>query len=96
MTSPFREKLGSGLGVKEPILLPPRDYDTMNRSRGNIFGVDERRSLNPAVVGQAGEVWTGLDGSSGNSSGIGSQSPSPVQEHRETSGIEKLKVVAIL
>ena len=35
LAAELREKLGG----KQPLLLPPRDYDTMNRSRGNIIGI---------------------------------------------------------
>lgn len=35
-----------------PILLPPRDYDTIHRTRGNLVGIDERKSTNKLLVGQ--------------------------------------------
>ena len=35
-----------------PILLPPRDYDTIHRTRGNLVGIDERKSTNRLLVGQ--------------------------------------------
>ena len=67
------------------------------RSKGNIAGIEERRSQHPRIVGSivgdttavnngnngvAGvTTWSpGAEDSSGNSSGIGSKSPSPVQE----------------
>ena len=49
----------------------------MHRSRGNVVGSDERKSLNPRVVGSSGQVVDGLD-SSGKSSGIGSEEGEPV------------------
>merc|ERR1712227_431677 len=58
----------------------------MNRSRGNIIGIDNRKSLNPNVVGSIGTVEGGAGGvtvdSSGKSSGIGSEeAPSPSPDH---------------
>ena len=83
LAAELREKLGG----KQPLLLPPRDYDTMHRSRGNVnSGIDNRKSLNPAVVGSIGVMETSganVD-SSGKSSGIGSEeapSPSPDHDH---------------
>lgn len=35
-----------------PLLLPPRDYDTIHRTRGNLLGIDERKSTNKLLVGQ--------------------------------------------
>ena len=46
-----REKLNGGGGKHAPLLLPPRDYDTMHRHKGNLTGIDKRRALNPAIVG---------------------------------------------
>ena len=66
LAAELREKLTG----KEPLLLPPRDYDTMHRSQGNIFG-EQRRSLGAgAEPPQTPE--TGLENCSGDSSGIGS------------------------
>lgn len=63
-----------------PILLPPKDYDTVSRRRGKLDGIEIRRSTNLKVVGltPVPKVPSGkLDkaresGSSGKSSGIGS------------------------
>ena len=70
LAAELREKLGG----RQPLLLPPRDYDTMHRSRGNVVGSEERKSLNPRVVGSTGvgNVSREVD-SSGKSSGIGSE-----------------------
>jgi len=77
LAAELREKLGG----KQPLLLPPRDYDTMHRSRGNIIGIDTRKSLNPNIVGNIGVIEAGGgqgEDSSGKSSGIGScEAPSP-------------------
>ncbi len=87
LAAELREKLGGG-NKQQPLLLPPRDYDTVHRSRGNIVGIEARRSLNPRIVGGVaasaknivggGEDTTAWNGgrmdhnSSGHSSGIGS------------------------
>lgn len=36
-----------------PILLPPKDYDTMSRKQGKLSGIELRRSTNPQLVGPA-------------------------------------------
>ena len=76
LAAELREKLGG----KQPLLLPPRDYDTVNRGRGNLISAQERRSLNPAVVGTIGVMAH----SEGKSSGIGSDdAPSPSHDPAE-------------
>lgn len=57
----------------EPILLPPRDYDTVHRQKGNLTGIELRRCLNASIVGQ--NVKAKRIESSGGSSGIGSDHP---------------------
>ena len=70
LAAELREKLGG----RQPLLLPPRDYDTMHRSRGNVVGSEERKSLNPRVVGSTAVANGSRDlDSSGKSSGIGSE-----------------------
>lgn len=34
-----------------PILLPPKDYDTLSRRQGKLTGIEQRRSTNPQLVG---------------------------------------------
>lgn len=70
----LRAKLGKN---DVPILLPPRDYDTVHRQKGNLTGIELRRCLNANIVGQNAKVGRKID-SSGGSSGIGSDhAPSP-------------------
>lgn len=57
-----------------PILLPPRDYDTVHRQKGNLAGIELRRCLNTNIVGQNIKATKKID-SSGGSSGIGSDHP---------------------
>nr|XP_023015404.1 uncharacterized protein LOC111504914 [Leptinotarsa decemlineata] len=66
----LREKLGK---KNSPILLPPRDYDTVHRTKGNLTGIELRRCLNANIVGQ--NVKGRRIESSGGSSGIGSDHP---------------------
>ncbi|KAG8296508.1 hypothetical protein J6590_055155 [Homalodisca vitripennis] len=96
LAAELREKLGSGgPQAHAPILLPPRDYDTVHRQKGNLSEINARRCLNMNIVGMNAtappEGATGLKptsthgpgkiGSSGGSSGIGSDhAPSPDQE----------------
>ncbi|XP_028967268.1 uncharacterized protein LOC100900118 [Galendromus occidentalis] len=37
---------------KPPLLLPPKDYDTVCRKQGNLLGIDFRRSTNQNIVGR--------------------------------------------
>ena len=77
LAAELREKLGA----KQPLLLPPRDYDTMHRSKGNIIGIEERKSLNPKIVGPVAVIEGRSGDSSGKSSGIGSdEAPSPLHD----------------
>lgn len=52
LAAELREKLGADQDASHaPILLPPRDYDTVHRQRGNLGQVDRRRCLNASIVG---------------------------------------------
>lgn len=47
------DELRYRLQLKEaPLLLPPRDYDTISRAHGNLSGVNHRRCLNLDIVGE--------------------------------------------
>ena len=88
LAAELREKLGA----KQPLLLPPRDYDTMQRSRGNVSGIENRKSLNSNVIGSIGTMedrgrGQGGGDSSAKSSGIGSEeAPSPSPDHGAVPG----------
>jgi len=47
----FKIKLNAG-----PILLPPRDYDTISRGRGNLNNIESRKSTNKHIVGVLAEM----------------------------------------
>ncbi|GBP14015.1 hypothetical protein EVAR_102703_1 [Eumeta japonica] len=77
LAAELKQKLSTGKrGIgKSPILLPPRDYDTVHRQKGNLSNIDTRRCLNQNIVGV--NARRKLE-SSGGSSGIGSDlAPSP-------------------
>lgn len=44
-----------------PILLPPKDYDTMSRKQGKLTGIELRRSTNPQLVGPAANRLAGVE-----------------------------------
>ena len=79
-----------------PLLLPPRDYDTLHRRNGNLMKIDERRSQTVIVTGGLSSRQneeTRSRASSGRSSGIGSEESPPHQrciEPRSPNG-KKLK-----
>ena len=49
LAAEFRAKLGNP--KTGPILLPPRDYDTISRKRGKLEGIEYRKSTNTQIVG---------------------------------------------
>ena len=64
LAAELREKLD---GKKGPLLLPPRDYDTMHRNKGDSgTQLETRRSLNPAIVGKNSSVSSGIGSSKEN------------------------------
>lgn len=74
---------GNSADNSGPILLPPRDYDTFHRQRGNLAGIEYRRCLNQNIVGGNTVIERGGTRSAA-SSGIGSDSaatPPPYQSH---------------
>ncbi|CAG0902030.1 unnamed protein product [Darwinula stevensoni] len=76
LAAELREKLNS----VAPLLLPPRDYDTVHRSYGRLENIEERRSKTSQVVGTNGAYVPGKGSNSdGKSSGIGSEEPSDHQ-----------------
>ncbi|CAH0388379.1 unnamed protein product [Bemisia tabaci] len=97
LAAELREKLGSPPAGHAPILLPPRDYDTVHRQKGNLVNIETRECRSANVVGvnvknsrksaEATRIANGMApartkiGSSGGSSGIGSDhAPSPEQD----------------
>ncbi|XP_015593549.1 uncharacterized protein LOC107266968 [Cephus cinctus] len=85
LAAELRAKLGRGNSGDGdgPILLPPRDYDTVHRHRGNLAGIEFRRCLNQSIVGGNTAIDRGGTRSAA-SSGIGSDSaatPPPYQPH---------------
>ncbi|KAI8128244.1 hypothetical protein FF38_08582 [Lucilia cuprina] len=94
LAAELRAKLN---GNGPPLLLPPRDYDTVHRSKGNLTAIELRRCRNQLIVGSnrpgsKTELTQNLPSSSGKqvssrgSSGIGSDlAPSPERQDINTS-----------
>ncbi|GAB0090046.1 zinc finger CCCH domain-containing protein 13 [Sergentomyia squamirostris] len=84
LAAELRAKLN---GNGPPLLLPPRDYDTMHRSKGNLAATELRRCQNQLIVGAPKSGKQGV--SSRGSSGIGSDlAPSPERQEGQTSSDE--------
>lgn len=49
LAAELKAKLGNTKTA--PILLPPKDYDTLSRKQGKLTGIELRRSTNPQLVG---------------------------------------------
>lgn len=49
VTSELKQKLRTGEG---PLLLPPKDYDTVHRKQGRLNDITMRKSLNEILVGR--------------------------------------------
>lgn len=49
LAAELKAKLGNP--NRAPILLPPKDYDTLSRQQGKLTGIELRRSTNPQLIG---------------------------------------------
>lgn len=87
LAAELREKLN---GNGPPLLLPPRDYDTVHRSKGNLAASELRRCQNQMIVGAGTKGSKQTIVSSRGSSGIGSSdmAPSPERHDGQTSSGE--------
>ncbi|KAK6191754.1 hypothetical protein SNE40_003357 [Patella caerulea] len=92
----LRSRLGIATETKEsgPILLPPKDYDTISRAHGNILETEKRRGLLHLNVSGIPDVSTGKDPrqpskmrNSSGESGIDLHSPSSSEHSSKSSGI---------
>lgn len=91
LAAELRAKLN---GNGPPLLLPPRDYDTVHRSKGNLAATELRRCRNSLIVGGpiigAATHIKGATPRSRGSSGIGSDlAPSPEQNDGHSSSGKK-------
>lgn len=91
LAAELRAKLN---GNGPPLLLPPRDYDTVHRSKGNLAATELRRCRNSLIVGDKvtkPQPQTALMSSrSRGSSGIGSDlAPSPERPEEHSSSGNK-------
>ncbi|XP_037937746.1 zinc finger CCCH domain-containing protein 13-like isoform X1 [Teleopsis dalmanni] len=91
LAAELRAKLN---GNGPPLLLPPRDYDTVHRSKGNLTAIELRRCRNALIVGgptvnsptAQTAATNGKQVSSRGSSGIGSDlAPSPERQELNSS-----------
>lgn len=95
LAAELRAKLN---GNGPPLLLPPRDYDTMHRSKGNLAAIELRRCRNKLIVGATNAEANKKHGvSSRGSSGIGSDlAPSPErQEGQSSSGKNRMSIFSL-
>lgn len=79
LAAELRAKLN---GNGPPLLLPPRDYDTMHRSKGNLAAIELRRCRNKMIVGNTTKQGVSSRGSSGIGSDI---APSPERQEAHSS-----------
>lgn len=93
LAAELRAKLN---GNGPPILLPPRDYDTVHRSKGNLTAIELRRCRNALIVGGTKNAPNKLNAANGKqvssrgSSGIGSDlAPSPERQELNSSSDEE-------
>lgn len=81
LAAELRAKLN---GNGPPLLLPPRDYDTVHRSKGNLAATELRRCRNSLIVGATKQTVS--TSRSRGSSGIGSDlAPSPERQDGHSS-----------
>jgi hypothetical protein len=79
VTDELRQKLNVSVKEGKPLLLPPKDYDTIRRKQGNLENVDNRRCLNASIVGNM--PWSSPRSRNvSDESGIGLETPSPSEE----------------
>ena len=78
VTDELKLKLGMTKREGVPLLLPPKDYDTIRRKQGNLEKVDARRCLNVDIVGES--AWTPRPRNSSEESGVELPSPSEGSE----------------
>lgn len=92
LAAELRAKLN---GNGPPLLLPPRDYDTVHRSKGNLAATELRRCRNSLIVGVGGP-GSKYGVSSRGSSGIGSDlAPSPERHELHSSSGEYIRCRAV-
>jgi hypothetical protein len=81
VTDELKQRLNISKKEGAPILLPPKDYDTISRARGNMNSIDKRKCLNETIVGLNGIQYRSRNRS--DESGIDVSSPSEDSEDRD-------------
>ncbi|XP_075159079.1 uncharacterized protein LOC142232230 [Haematobia irritans] len=85
LAAELRAKLN---GNGPPLLLPPRDYDTVHRSKGNLAAIELRRCRNSLIVGSDRPAPNGMQNTSSNIiGGTGSAGGGKQVSSRGSSGI---------
>ncbi|KAI5726168.1 hypothetical protein M8J77_024712 [Diaphorina citri] len=85
LTAELKLKLNKDID-QAPILLPPKDYDTVRRKKGNLSNIDMRRCMNMNIVGSG--LGMRNNNNSSNSSGIGSDhAHSPCSLHNDSTSV---------
>lgn len=82
VTDELRQKLSMTAKEGKPLLLPPKDYDTIRRKQGNLENVSTRRCLNTSIVGNM-PLSSPRSRNTSDESGIGLDSPSPSEEQKK-------------
>lgn len=81
VTDELKQRLNISKKEGAPILLPPKDYDTISRARGNLNSIEKRKCLNETIVGLNGVRSRSRNRS--DESGIDVSSPSEDSEDRD-------------
>uniref|UniRef100_T1JUH2 PID domain-containing protein n=1 Tax=Tetranychus urticae TaxID=32264 RepID=T1JUH2_TETUR len=79
-----------------PILLPPKDYDTISRKQGKLSGIEARKSTNMTIVGPLETPSTTTNSSSSSSPTTASSSPLKGIKDKKTGLIVVLKKAMVL
>ncbi|XP_063396524.1 uncharacterized protein LOC134681053 [Mytilus trossulus] len=88
VTDELRQRLNVSKKEGVPLLLPPKDYDTISRAKGNLDRVEKRKCLNETIVGVNVQQQRSRNGS--DESGIDLSTPSDDSEDKMSEDRDKL------
>lgn len=86
VTDELKQRLSMSKKEGAPILLPPKDYDTISRARGNLESIEKRKCLNETIVGNSALSRTR---NRSDESGIDVSTPS--EDSEDKLSLEKVK-----
>nr|XP_022341130.1 uncharacterized protein LOC111135396 [Crassostrea virginica] len=95
VTDELRQKLSMTAKEGKPLLLPPKDYDTIRRKQGNLENVSTRRCLNTSIVGNM-PLSSPRSRNTSDESGIGLDSPRHPRSKRNFRTQITTRIVKIL